>query len=121
MMPHQQKRVLIFLNPEDDPLGAGYHISQSKIAIGSGGLFGKGFLNGTQSHLDYLPEGHTDIVLATMTEAQGMVGGISLILAFILLLRWGLQAPPRSQAKFTRMTASVIPPTHFSYPTVHPI
>ena len=60
---YQRNRVLIFLDPESDPLGTGYHISQSKIAIGSGGIFGKGFLNGTQSHLDYLPEGHTDFVV----------------------------------------------------------
>src|SRR3546814_10682538 len=103
---YQQKRVLIFLDPESDPLGAGYHISQSKIAIGSGGIFGKGFLNGTQSHLDYLPEGHTDFVFATMAEEWGLVGGIALILAFMLLLRWGLQVALRSQDKFSRMTAA---------------
>ncbi len=73
---YQKKRVLIFMDPESDPLGAGYHISQSKIAIGSGGIFGKGFLMGTQSHLDYLPEGHTDFVFATMAEEWGMLGGI---------------------------------------------
>ena len=67
---------LIFLDPESDPLGTGYHISQSKIAIGSGGICGKGFLNGTQSHLDYLPEGHTDFVFATMAEEWGLVGGL---------------------------------------------
>src|SRR3546814_9468581 len=72
---YQQKRVLIFLDPESDPLGAGYHISQSKIAIGSGGLFGKGFLNGTQSHLEYLPEMHTDFAFATMAEEWGLAGG----------------------------------------------
>ena len=72
---YQRKRVTIFLDPESDPLGAGYHISQSKIAIGSGGIFGKGFLNGSQSHLDYLPEGHTDFVFATMVEEWGLLGG----------------------------------------------
>jgi rod shape determining protein RodA len=65
---YQRQRITIFLNPESDPLGAGYHISQSQIAIGSGGIFGKGFMNGTQSHLDYLPEGHTDFIFATMAE-----------------------------------------------------
>jgi rod shape determining protein RodA len=79
---YQRNRVLVFLNPESDPLGTGYHISQSKIAIGSGGIFGKGFLNGTQSHLDYLPEGHTDFALATMMEEWGLIGGILLIIAF---------------------------------------
>src|SRR3546814_4069153 len=71
---YQQKRVLIFLDPESDPLGAGYHISQSKIAIGSGGIFGKGFLHGTQSHLEYLPEMHTDFAFATMAEEWGRIG-----------------------------------------------
>jgi rod shape determining protein RodA len=73
---YQQRRVLIFLDPESDPLGSGYHISQSKIAIGSGGIFGKGFLNGTQSHLEYLPEGHTDFVFATMAEEWGLLDGV---------------------------------------------
>lgn len=68
---YQRNRVLIFLDPERDPLGTGYHITQSKIAIGSGGIFGKGFLQGTQSHLDYLPEGQTDFALATMMEEWG--------------------------------------------------
>ena len=63
---YQRKRIDVFINPESDPLGAGYHIAQSKIAIGSGGIWGKGYLNGSQSHLDYLPEGHTDFVFATM-------------------------------------------------------
>ena len=75
MHEYQRKRVCIFLDPESDPLGAGYHISQSKIAIGSGGIWGKGYLNGSQSHLDYLPEGHTDFVFATMVEEWGLVGG----------------------------------------------
>ncbi|HEY9578287.1 MAG TPA: rod shape-determining protein RodA [Rhizorhapis sp.] len=116
---YQQKRVLIFLDPESDPLGAGYHISQSKIAIGSGGIFGKGFLNGTQSHLDYLPEGHTDFVFATMAEEWGLVGGIALILAFMLLLRWGLQVALRSQDKFSRMTAAGLTTTIFFYIAVN--
>ena len=87
---YQRNRVLVFLNPENDPLGTGYHISQSKIAIGSGGFFGKGFLNGTQSHLEYLPEGHTDFVFATMAEEWGMMGGLFVLFLFYLLIRWGL-------------------------------
>jgi len=82
MHDYQRKRVLIFLDPESDPLGAGYHITQSKIAIGSGGIWGKGYLNGSQSHLDYLPEGHTDFVFATMVEEWGLLGGVLLIFAF---------------------------------------
>ena len=76
MHEYQRKRIFIFLDPESDPLGAGYHISQSKIAIGSGGIWGKGYLNGSQSHLDYLPEAHTDFVFATMSEEWGMLGGL---------------------------------------------
>ena len=71
MHEYQRKRVFTFLDPESDPLGAGYHISQSKIAIGSGGIWGKGYLNGSQSHLDYLPEGHTDFVFATHGRGMG--------------------------------------------------
>ena len=84
MHDYQRKRVLIFLDPESDPLGAGYHITQSKIAIGSGGIFGKGFLNGTQSHLDYLPEGQTDFVFATMAEEWGLVGGVAINLMMVM-------------------------------------
>ena len=82
MHGYQRKRIDVFLDPESDPLGAGYHIAQSKIAIGSGGIWGKGFLHGSQSHLDYLPEGHTDFVFATMAEEWGLVGGVLLICAF---------------------------------------
>jgi rod shape determining protein RodA len=103
---YQRERVLIFLNPESDPLGSGYHISQSKIAIGSGGLFGKGFLNGTQSHLDYLPEGHTDFIFATMAEEWGLMGGLFLLVAFGLLLRWGMAVSIRCTDRFSRLTAA---------------
>lgn len=96
---YQQNRVLTFLDPESDPLGTGYHISQSKIAIGSGGIGGKGYLQGSQSHLDYLPEGHTDFVFATMAEEWGLIGGLFVIGLFALLLRWAtivsLNAPNR--------------------------
>ncbi|QUT07307.1 rod shape-determining protein RodA [Sphingobium phenoxybenzoativorans] len=116
---YQQKRVLIFLDPESDPLGAGYHISQSKIAIGSGGIFGKGFLNGTQSHLDYLPEGHTDFVFATMAEEWGLVGGIALIVAFGLLFRWGIRVALRTQDKFSRLAAAGLTTTIFFYVAIN--
>ncbi|MES1985743.1 MAG: rod shape-determining protein RodA [Pseudomonadota bacterium] len=112
---YQQKRVLIFMDPESDPLGAGYHISQSKIAIGSGGIFGKGFLNGTQSHLDYLPEGHTDFVFATMAEEWGLAGGICLILAFMLVFRWGIRVALRTEDKFARLAAAGLTTTIFFY------
>ncbi|MGF7171174.1 rod shape determining protein RodA [Sphingobium xanthum] len=112
---YQQKRVLIFMDPESDPLGAGYHISQSKIAIGSGGLFGKGFLNGTQSHLDYLPEGHTDFVFATMAEEWGMLGGTLLIVALMLLLRWGMRVAQQTDDRFARLVAGGLTTTIFLY------
>ena len=91
MHDYQRKRIDVFLNPESDPLGTGYHIAQSKIAIGSGGIFGKGFLHGSQSHLDYLPEGHTEFVFATMAEEWGLAGGVLLIFAFGAVIRWGMR------------------------------
>ena len=97
---YQRRRVTVFLDPESDPLGSGYHITQSKIAIGSGGLFGKGFGNGTQSHLDYLPESHTDFVFATMAEEWGLVGGMFVLLAFFLILRWGMAVARRNSGPF---------------------
>ncbi len=116
---YQQKRVLIFMDPESDPLGAGYHISQSKIAIGSGGLFGKGFLQGTQSHLDYLPEGHTDFVFATMSEEWGLMGGVFLIIAFLLLFRWGIRVSMRAQDRFARLVAAGLTTTIFFYVAIN--
>lgn len=112
---YQQRRVLIFLNPEDDPLGAGYHITQSKIAIGSGGLDGKGFLNGSQSHLDYLPEGHTDFIFATMAEEWGMIGGLALGIGYFLLLRWSTRVALRASTRFGQLTAAGLTMTIFFY------
>jgi len=116
---YQQRRVLIFLDPDADPLGAGYHISQSKIAIGSGGLFGKGFLKGTQSHLDYLPEGHTDFVFATMTEEWGLLGGILLILAYALVIRWAMTVSLNTKGRFERLAAAGLAATIFFYVAVN--
>lgn len=116
---YQRNRVLIFLDPESDPLGTGYHISQSKIAIGSGGIFGKGFLNGSQSHLDYLPEGHTDFVFATMAEEWGLLGGLALIFAFIMLVRWGITLSQRVDSKFARLTAAGLATTIFFYVAIN--
>ena len=86
LKPYQKVRILTFLNPEMDPLGAGYQIIQSKIAIGSGGIFGKGFLNGSQSYLDYLPEKHTDFVFTLFSEEFGFIGSIALLLIYILII-----------------------------------
>lgn len=112
---YQRNRVLVFLDPESDPLRTGYHISQSKIAIGSGGVWGKGFLHGTQSHLDYLPEGHTDFALATMMEEWGLIGGLGLIIAFTLLVQWGLSVAAKAETRFARLTAAALSATIFYY------
>jgi rod shape determining protein RodA len=86
---YQRQRVLTFLDPESDPLGAGYHILQSKIALGSGGLSGKGFLAGTQSHLSFLPEKQTDFIFTMLAEEFGMIGGLVLLGLFFLLFVYG--------------------------------
>jgi rod shape determining protein RodA len=116
---YQRKRIDIFLDPESDPLGAGYHISQSKIAIGSGGIFGKGFLQGSQSHLDYLPEGHTDFVFATMAEEWGLVGGIILILAFGMVIRWGMKVSLNAKTRFAQLAAAGLSGTIFYYASIN--
>jgi len=119
MHEYQRKRVLIFMDPEADPLGAGYHISQSKIAIGSGGIWGKGFLNGSQSHLDYLPEGHTDFVFATFVEEWGLIGGIMLIIAFAMVVRWGMRVSRKAKTRFAQLAAAGLSMTIFFYFTVN--
>jgi rod shape determining protein RodA len=86
LKPYQKSRILTFLDPERDPLGAGYQIIQSKIAVGSGGIFGKGFLQGSQSYLDYLPEKHTDFIFTLFSEEFGFFGSISLLLIYILII-----------------------------------
>lgn len=119
MHGYQRDRIAIFLNPESDPLGTGYHIIQSKIAIGSGGITGKGFLAGTQSHLDYLPERHTDFVFATMAEEWGLVGGVSVILAYLLVIRWGMRVAGRAKGRFARLTAGGLATTIFFYVAIN--
>jgi len=114
---YQQRRVLIFLNP--DPLGAGYHITQSKIAIGSGGIFGKGFGQGSQSHLLYLPEQHTDFVFATMAEEWGLLGGVALLVAFAIILNWGIRVGLQSRTPFARLLAVGLSMTLFFYVAVN--
>jgi rod shape determining protein RodA len=119
MHDYQRKRVFIFLDPESDPLGAGYHISQSKIAIGSGGIFGKGFLNGSQSHLDYLPEGHTDFAFATMVEEWGLFGGLLVILAFGAVIRWGMMVSLQAKSRFAQLAAAGLSATIFFYVSIN--
>ncbi|GAB4168195.1 MAG: rod shape-determining protein RodA [Thalassobaculales bacterium] len=102
---YQKNRVLIFLNPEADPLGAGYHITQSKIALGSGGLFGKGYLQGSQAHLNFLPEKQTDFIFTMLAEEFGLVGGLCLIALYIILLGFGFYIALRARSQFSRLVA----------------
>ncbi len=115
MHDYQKKRVLTFLDPDRDPLGAGYHITQSKIAIGSGGLFGKGFLKGTQSSLNFLPEKQTDFIFTTFVEEWGMVGAFGLLVLFALVLVWGFSIAFRCQHHFGRLLALGVTALMFLY------
>lgn len=119
LQEYQQRRVMTMFNPEEDALGAGYHITQSKIAIGSGGIFGKGFNNGSQSHLQYLPEPHTDFVFATMAEEWGLIGGLFVIAVFSIILRWGLKVARQSQDRFSSLLAGGMVATIFFYVAVN--
>jgi len=115
MHAYQQQRVLTFLDPEQDPLGAGYHIIQSKIAIGSGGLFGKGWLNGTQSQLDFLPERTTDFIFAVTAEELGLLGVLPMLLLFLFICWRGLYIAARAQTSFERILAGTLSLTFFVY------
>jgi rod shape determining protein RodA len=112
---YQKKRIDTFLDPESDPLGSGYHITQSKIAIGSGGFSGKGYLQGSQSHLQYLPEGHTDFAFATLAEEWGMLGGTLVILAYLMVLRWGMKVAANAPTRFGQLSCAGLSAVLFSY------
>ena len=116
---YQRQRVFVFLDPSKDPLGTGYHILQSNIAIGSGGLFGKGFLNGSQSHLAYLPEAHTDFAFATMAEEWGLMGGFFVLSIFFLILRWGMTTARRAPDRFSQLLAAGMTCTVFFYAAIN--
>ncbi|MBV7259932.1 rod shape-determining protein RodA [Erythrobacter crassostreae] len=119
LQDYQQRRVLTMFDPEADPLGASYHIIQSKIAIGSGGIFGKGFNNGSQSHLQYLPEPHTDFVFATMAEEWGLIGGLFVLAVFSIILRWGWDVARAAQDRFSSLLAAGMVATIFFYIAVN--
>jgi rod shape determining protein RodA len=119
LQPYQQRRVFTFLDPESDPLGDGYHITQSKIAIGSGGFSGKGFNEGSQSHLHYLPEPHTDFIFATMAEEWGFLGGLVVIGAFAMIFRWGLSVARESKDRFGKLVALGMTATIFFYVAIN--
>lgn len=105
---YQKQRIAIFMDPESDPLGAGYHITQSKIALGSGGMMGKGFLHGTQSHLNFLPEKQTDFIFTLFTEEWGFTGGVALMALFALIIVYGYFMAFSCQNQFGRLLATGI-------------
>jgi rod shape determining protein RodA len=115
MHDYQKRRVLTFLNPESDPLGSGWNIIQSKAAIGSGGVLGKGWLLGTQSHLDFLPESHTDFIIAVLAEEFGLVGVCLLLLLYLLLIARGLVITAQAQTLFGKLLAGALTMTFFVY------
>ena len=112
---YQKNRILTFLDPESDPLGAGYHILQSKIALGSGGVFGKGFLQGSQAHLNFLPEKQTDFIFTMLAEEFGLTGGLALLGLYGLVLVYGFSIAIRAQSHFGRLLALGMTATFFLY------
>jgi rod shape determining protein RodA len=116
---YQRQRILTLLDPSQDPLGAGYHTIQSTIALGSGGFVGKGWLNGTQAHLDFLPERTTDFIFAVYSEEFGLAGNIVLMILFLLLIGRGLVIAANAPTLFTRLLAGAITLTFFTYAFVN--
>ena len=119
MKEYQRDRVRTFLNPEADPLGHGWNIIQSKIAVGSGGMTGKGWLNGTQSHLEFIPERHTDFILAVFSEEFGLIGVLLLMLAYLLLIARGLYIASIARDTGSRLLAGALSLTLFVYVLVN--
>ncbi|MFC1349282.1 MAG: rod shape-determining protein RodA [gamma proteobacterium symbiont of Phacoides pectinatus] len=115
MHDYQRDRVITFLNPESDPLGTGYHIIQSKIAIGSGGLYGKGWLNGTQSHLEFLPERTTDFIFAVLSEEFGFAGVALLIVLYLIIILRGLYIAANAQDTYGRLLGGALTLVFFVY------
>ena len=119
MHDYQRQRVFTLLDPSQDPLGAGYHTIQSTIALGSGGFMGKGWLNGTQSHLDFLPERTTDFIFAVYAEEFGLIGNVVLMALFLLVIGRGLVIAANAPTLFTRLLAGAITLTFFTYAFVN--
>jgi len=116
---YQKQRVLTFLHPEADPLGTGYNIMQSKIAFGSGGMFGKGFLNGSQSQLSYLPEKHTDFIFVVLAEEFGMLGALILLAFYTAVLIYGFSIALSARSQFGRLVALGVTAMLFLYVVVN--
>ncbi len=119
LKPYQKMRILTFLDPERDPLGAGYQIIQSKIAVGSGGISGKGFLQGSQSYLDYLPEKHTDFIFTLFSEEFGFIGSICLLVIYILIIYRIIKIGNNSKNNFARVYCFGFATAFFIYVTVN--
>tara|TARA_B100000959_G_scaffold238513_1_gene258494 strand:+ start:905 stop:2029 length:1125 start_codon:yes stop_codon:yes gene_type:complete len=119
LKPYQKSRILTFLNPERDPLGAGYQIIQSKIAVGSGGIFGKGFLQGSQSYLDYLPEKHTDFIFTLFSEEFGFIGSLFLLIIYALIIYRISKIGSQSRNNFARLFCFGFAAAFFVYVTVN--
>lgn len=119
MYDYQKQRVLTFLNPESDPLDSGYHIIQSKIAIGSGGIEGKGFMGSSQAHLDFLPESTTDFIFSVLAEEFGLIGVILLLILYALIIARGLYISNMAQDNFTRLLSASLVMTLFIYVLVN--
>lgn len=115
MHDYQRRRVLTFLNPESDPLGSGYHIIQSKIAIGSGGIEGKGWMQGTQSQLEFLPERHTDFIFSVLSEEFGLIGVMILLCMYLFIIGRGLLIASRAQDNYSKLVAGSFTLTFFVY------
>ncbi len=116
---YQRRRVLTFLDPESDPLGAGYHVLQSKIALGSGGLFGKGFLQGTQSHLNFLPEKQTDFIFTMLAEEFGLIGSLGMLALYTIVLGYCFFIALSARSQFGRLLAIGITTTFFLYLSIN--
>jgi len=116
---YQRRRILTFIDPTQDPLGAGYHTTQASIAIGSGGVVGKGWLNGTQTHLDFLPERHTDFIFAVYGEEFGLIGNVLLIFLYLLLVGRGMMIAADASTLFGRLMAGAVTLMLFTYAFVN--
>jgi len=116
---YQKERLLTFVDPTRDPLGAGYHSSQASIALGSGGVVGKGWMNGTQTHLDFLPEKHTDFVFAVFGEEFGLIGNAVLLVLYLLLIGRGMMITANASTMFARLTAGAVTLMFFTYAFVN--
>lgn len=119
LMDHQQKRIMILLDPSQDPLGAGYHITQSKIAIGSGGLTGQGFLNGSQTKGGFIPEDHTDFIFSIFSEEWGLAGGLFMLFWLGVLLWWGMRVAALAKGRFEKLMAGGLTTIIFFYAAIN--